>query len=88
MAKPIDIQAIINLIPSIPIGTKLFLRKGALPAANLREFRFKSSGEKGRIILSPETGIYDWETNIEYIDWERYLEENPQAAESSSSDES
>ncbi len=77
MAKPIDIQEIMNLIPVIPIGTKLHLREGALPGAKLREFKFKGPGAKGRVRLAPETGTYEWESKIECIDWERYLEENP-----------
>ncbi len=78
--KRLDIQEIRSLIPSIPIGVKLHLRQGVLPAAKLREFRFKGQGEKGGVKLAPETATYIWEANVEYIDWERYLEENPESA--------
>jgi hypothetical protein len=77
MGKPINIQEIMNLIPLIPIGTKLHLRQDAIPAAKLRDFRFKGAGEKGKVILAPEMGTYEWQAKIEYVDWEKYLEENP-----------
>ncbi len=82
MGKPIDVQKIIKLLPSIPIGTKLFLRKDALPEAKLREFRFEGQGKDHNILLIPESNEYDWEAKIEMIDWERFLEENPNLAES------
>jgi hypothetical protein len=81
MPNPLGMEKIMRLIPSIPIGTKLYLRKGAVPGARLREFRFKGPGEKGRVLLAPEPATYEWEAKIENIDWERYLAENPPAAQ-------
>jgi hypothetical protein len=82
MGKTIDIQKILNLIPSIPIGTKLYLREDAVPAAKLRKFTFGGLGTNEKILLTPESGEYEWQARIEFIDWERFLEVNPHLAES------
>lgn len=82
MAKPIDIQKIKDLIPSIPIGTQLYLREDAVPAAKLRKFRFEGLANEGKVLLSPESGDYEWQAKIEFIDWERFLEGRPHLAES------
>jgi hypothetical protein len=41
---------------------------------------FILSGE-GKGILSPQSGAYEWESRMDYIDWERFLEETPHLAE-------
>ncbi len=82
MRTPLVSSKIMKLIPSIPIGTILNLREDAVPAANLRTFRFAGPGNQGRISLKPESGGYVWQARIEFIDWERLLEGNPHLAES------
>lgn len=85
MAKPVDIRKIKDLIPFIPIGTSIFLRKDAIPEAKIKEFTFQGVGNEGKICLEHDSGEYVWEAEIDLIDWERFLKENPHLTDSFSS---
>ncbi len=76
MEKRVDLQKILELIPSIPKGTRLFLREGAMPGLKLRDFQFEGMEKNGKILLKSEVGGYFWHGKIDVINWQRFLEEN------------
>lgn len=51
-------------------GDVLRLRDDVLPWAKQREFLFERN-ENDRIFLSHPTGAYEWETEMDNIDWSR-----------------